>query len=61
MIAAPAPGLEQFGEMIEPLLGQRAPAVEDLLSPRQILSLCHEKVRKEKNGRKTQRINPSPD
>ena len=61
VIAAPAPGLEQFGEVIEPLLGQRAPAVENLLAPRHVHSLCHEKVRKEENGRKTQRINPSPD
>src|SRR3981189_3483731 len=57
MITAPAPGLEQFGEMIEPLLGQRAPAVEDLLAPRHVQSLCHEKVRKEENGR---RRNESP-
>src|ERR1700743_430852 len=60
VIAAPAPGFEQFGEMLEPLLGQRAPAVKDFLRARYVRSLCHEKVRKEENGRETQRITPVP-
>src|SRR3954469_10681079 len=37
--------------MLEPLLGQHAPAVDDLPAALDVRSLCHEKVRKEENGR----------
>src|SRR4051794_31174540 len=45
--------------MLEPLLGQRAPAIKDLLAARHVRSLCHEKVRKEENGRQRNGTNHS--
>jgi hypothetical protein len=35
VIAAPAPGLEKFGEIFQPRLGKGAPAREDVAAP------CH--------------------
>jgi hypothetical protein len=55
MIAAPAAALVKLGEVIEPLLGDRTPAGENVLGAPGLISLCHEKVRKVENGRKTQR------
>src|SRR4051812_24239619 len=51
VITAPASALEQLGQMLQPLLGQRAPALNDLPAALDVGSLCHEKVRKEENGR----------
>ena len=51
VIAAPAAGLEQFGEVIQPLLGKSAPARDNVAAARHVQSMCHEPARKEKNGR----------
>ena len=53
--AAPAAGFEQFGEVIQPLLGQDAPARDGVAPACQVGSMCHQIARKEKNGRETQR------
>src|SRR4051812_35062459 len=45
--------------MFEPLLGQHAPALDDLAAARHVRSLCHEKVRKEENGRQRNGTNQS--
>ena len=34
--AAPAPGLEQFGEIFQPLLGESAPARDDVAAARHV-------------------------
>ena len=56
MVPAPAPAFIQIGEIVEPLLGDDAPSVQDVLSVLAevlgIVSLGHEKVRKEVNGRR---------
>ena len=52
VIAAPAAGLEQFGEIFQPLLGKSAPARDDVAAARHVQSMCHEPARKEKNGRR---------
>ena len=51
VIAAPAPGLEQFGEIFQPLLGKVAPARDNIAATRHICMKCHKSARKEKNGR----------
>jgi hypothetical protein len=38
--AAPAPGLEQFGEVFQPTLGKIAPARDDFAAKRHV-SVCH--------------------
>ena len=53
--AAPAAGLEQFGEVLQPLLGKIAPARKDIAAASHVESLCHEAARKEKNGRRRNR------
>ena len=40
--AAPAAGLEQFGEIFQSLLGKRAPARDDISAARHVQSMCHE-------------------
>src|SRR3954469_8809203 len=45
--------------MLEPLLGQHAPAVDDFPAALDVRSLCHEKVRKEENGRQRNGTNQS--
>src|SRR6202012_5391046 len=59
VIAAPAAGLEQLGQVVQPLLRKIAPACENVAAARHVESLCHKPARKEKNGRETQpnRIN----
>ena len=53
--AAPAAGLEQFGEVLQSLLGKIAPARKDIAAASHVESLCHEAARKEKNGRRRNR------
>ena len=48
VIAARAAGLEQFGEIVQPLLGKSTPARNDVASPRDVGSICHQKARKRK-------------
>ena len=36
VIAAPTAGLEQFGQMLEPLLGERARARDNVATPRHV-------------------------
>src|ERR1035437_431706 len=52
VIAAPAAGLEKFGEVLQPLLGKIAPARDDVAAPCHVQLMCHEPARKEKNGRR---------
>ena len=59
MIAAPAPGFEQFGEVFQPLLGKSAPARDNVATVSHVHSMCHEPARKEKNGRRRNRTNQS--
>src|SRR5438270_13822319 len=54
VIAPPAPGLEQFGEMFQPLLGKAAPARNNIATC-PVYTMCHEPARKEKNGRRRNR------
>src|SRR6266699_4527171 len=51
VIAAPASALEQFGEVFQPLLGQRVPSRGEKVPATDIQAMCHESARKEKNGR----------
>jgi len=55
VIAAPAAGFEQLGEVIQPLLGQDAPARDGVAPACQVSSMCHQIARKEKNGRRRNR------
>ena len=55
VIAAPAAGLEQFGEIFQPLLGKSAPARDNVAAACHVESMCHEPARKEKNGRRRNR------
>src|SRR5258708_30323708 len=59
VVAAPAAGLEQFGEVLEPPLGKRAPARDDVAAPRHVWTVCHEPARKRERRTRTQqgRIN----
>jgi hypothetical protein len=62
MVAAPASAFIELGEIVEPLFGDDAPPVEDILGVLadvlSVVSLGHEKVRKEENGRRrNERIN----
>ncbi len=50
--AAPAAGLEKFGEVFQPLLGEIAPARDNVAAIRHVQSMCHKQARKEKNGRR---------
>ena len=49
--AAPAAGLEQFGQIFQPLLGKSAPARNGVATACHVDLMCHEFARKEKNGR----------
>ena len=51
MKAPPAPGLEQLGEIFEPLLRKSAPTCDNVAAWRHVDSMCHEPAREEKNGR----------
>ena len=51
VIAAPAAGFEQLGEVFQPLLGKGAPARNDVAAACHVCSMCHELARKEKDGR----------
>src|SRR5262249_1013808 len=51
-VAPPAAALEHVGEVIQPLLSQRAPARDDLAAGRLVSAMCHEPARKRKNGRR---------
>src|ERR1700678_154821 len=51
VITAPAAGLEQLREMIQPLLGKSAPAPDNVATARRVQSMSHKPARKEKNGR----------
>ncbi|MBA7468611.1 hypothetical protein ES707_03863 [subsurface metagenome] len=55
VIAAPAAGLVEFGEVVEPLFGKRGPPDDDVASPRDVGSYCHQFARKREAGRETQR------
>ena len=55
VIAAPAAGFEQFGEMVQPLFGKLAPARDDVAATCHVGSMCHENARMEKNGRRRNR------
>ena len=46
VIAAPAPALEQFGEVFQPLLGKVAPARNDVAAARHVCRKCHKLARK---------------
>jgi hypothetical protein len=50
MKAAPAAGLEQFGQIFQPLLGKSAPARNRVATACHVDLMCHEPARK-KNGR----------
>ena len=43
VIAAPASGFEQFGEMFQPLFGKSAPARDDVAATCDVGSICHQK------------------
>ena|SRR2546428_2549227 len=45
VIAAPAPALEQFGEVFQPLLGKVAPARNDVAAARHVCRKCHKSAR----------------
>jgi hypothetical protein len=47
MKAAPAAGLEQLGEIFQPLLCKRAPTRSDIAATCHVRSMCHEPARKE--------------
>ena len=51
VIAAPAAALEQLRKPVQPSLGKRTPAPEDIATTRHVHLMCHEQARKEKNGR----------
>src|ERR1700733_7312366 len=53
--AAPATGLEQLGEIFQPLLGQIAPAHKHIAAASHVDSLSHKPAREEKNGRRRNR------
>ena len=55
VIAPPAPGLEQFGEIFQPLLGKIAPARNNIAATCPVCMMCHKPARKEKNGRRRNR------
>jgi len=62
MITAPAPGLEHFGEVLQPLFGESAPARRNFTSGRALVDLLanpyamsHEPARQEKITDATQR------
>ena len=59
--AAPAAGLEQFGEVFQPLLGKGAPARDDVAAACHVDSMCHEPARKEKKRTRTQPRTNQPD
>src|ERR1700743_2029851 len=42
---APAAGLEQLGEVVQPLLRKIAPACENVAAARHVESLCHKPAR----------------
>ena len=44
-------GLEQFGEILQPLLGKSAPARDGVATACHVDLMCHESARREKNGR----------
>ena len=50
--AAPAAGLEQLGEVFQPLLGEIAPARDNVAATCHVSSMCHEPARKRENGRR---------
>jgi hypothetical protein len=45
MKAAPAPGLEQLGEVFQPSLGEVAPARNDVAAACHVYTMCHESAR----------------
>ena len=51
VITAPAAGLEQLREVIQPLLGKSAPARDNVAAACHVQSMCHKPAREEKNGR----------
>jgi hypothetical protein len=57
--APPAAGLEQFGEVFQPLLRKTAPAGNNIAATRQVhvgvYVMCHKPARKEENGRRRNR------
>src|SRR5258708_33240424 len=53
--AAPAAGLEQFGEVLQPLLGKTAPARHDAATACHVALMCHDPARKERKRTRTQR------
>ena len=55
VVATPASGSEQFGEMFQPLFGKLAPARDDVAATCQVGSICHQNARMEKNGRRRNR------
>ena len=57
VIAAPAAGLEQLGEMFQPLLGKIAPARDNVAATCHVSSMCHGPARRRENGRRRNRTN----
>src|SRR3984885_6371568 len=55
MKAAPAAGLEQFGEVIQPLLSKSAPPRDHVAAACHVYSMCHEPARREEKRTQTQR------
>ena len=57
--APPAPGLEQFGEVVQPLFRKIALAGNDIAATRQVRAcvyvMCHKTARKRENGRRRNR------
>src|SRR5258705_7938826 len=57
--APPAAGLEQFGEVVQPLLRKIAPAGNNVAAARQVrvcvYVMCHKPARNEENGRRRNR------
>ena len=47
----PPAGFEEFGEIVQSLLGKSAPARNGVATACHVDLMCHEFARKEKNGR----------
>ena len=51
----PPAGFEEFGEIVQPLLGKSAPARHDVAPACDVELICHEPARKERRKTRTQR------
>src|SRR5579863_7713615 len=51
--AAPAPGLEQFGKIFEPLLGKGAPPRHNIAASCRARLMCHDPARQKRDAKAT--------